>query len=601
MKRKQRKAFTIVELVIVIAVIGVLTAVLIPTFVNLTNKAQLAENQTFVKNINTQLAINEAEEGKNKTAHEAIMDAFDMGFDVRKLTPVNGNDIIWDEENDRFAIVAGDFATNTGKDHVIYADAGFKTGDDVKLHKLWKLYDFASMPQTGQTYSIYAKGNDWTGNIALTVGFDAGDNTGISSITYATANNNEAVIRTNNKFGSLTIDALNGEVSHFGDVGDLNIIAVKKASYDEYGRVGGVATLTYGKINVKEKAEITTIVANPASANDVELVVENAGVVGAILSENQDVIDVLVDGNETKVNYTEKIDEGQTETVSSSVAYVSHSDASRTYYDSFDLACNNATNDETVVVMKDYRYDAVVTTTLISIAAEKNVTIDLNGKIIQGVLTNKVSSDMIKVYGNLILKDSTSNEYGIGSGAFNFKTEFQEANPWTVSAGLIKTSGTGIVTVLSGKIVNETGSGGYAIDIYPGTTLNVEGGLISCGYNAIRLFANSTTITTTLNVSGGKIEGGSCGVYLQQPQGAGKYCLIDVNISGGNFVGGRDAVVVWDCNGDSVVKGNIKITLSGNPSFSEHGSNSRNTAYPTCGDIYSEDANFNHTIIIDNR
>ena len=37
--RRNKKGFTIVELVIVIAVIGVLAAILIPTFVNLNSKA----------------------------------------------------------------------------------------------------------------------------------------------------------------------------------------------------------------------------------------------------------------------------------------------------------------------------------------------------------------------------------------------------------------------------------------------------------------------------------------------------------------------------------------------------------------------------------
>ena len=38
--RKNKKGFTIVELVIVIGVIGILSAILIPTFVNLNSKAQ---------------------------------------------------------------------------------------------------------------------------------------------------------------------------------------------------------------------------------------------------------------------------------------------------------------------------------------------------------------------------------------------------------------------------------------------------------------------------------------------------------------------------------------------------------------------------------
>ena len=39
MKKANKKGFTIVELVIVIAVIAILAAVLIPTFANVTNKA----------------------------------------------------------------------------------------------------------------------------------------------------------------------------------------------------------------------------------------------------------------------------------------------------------------------------------------------------------------------------------------------------------------------------------------------------------------------------------------------------------------------------------------------------------------------------------
>ncbi|MBQ9457291.1 MAG: type II secretion system protein, partial [Bacilli bacterium] len=41
-KIKVRQGFTIVELVIVIGVIGVLTAVLVPTFINLNQKANQA-------------------------------------------------------------------------------------------------------------------------------------------------------------------------------------------------------------------------------------------------------------------------------------------------------------------------------------------------------------------------------------------------------------------------------------------------------------------------------------------------------------------------------------------------------------------------------
>ena len=45
MKLKRKKGFTIVELVIVVAVIAILAAVLIPTFSNLIKKANLSSDQ----------------------------------------------------------------------------------------------------------------------------------------------------------------------------------------------------------------------------------------------------------------------------------------------------------------------------------------------------------------------------------------------------------------------------------------------------------------------------------------------------------------------------------------------------------------------------
>ena len=50
MRNLKKKGFTIVELVIVIAVIAVLAAVLIPTFVNLTKKANQSAKPNRIKN-----------------------------------------------------------------------------------------------------------------------------------------------------------------------------------------------------------------------------------------------------------------------------------------------------------------------------------------------------------------------------------------------------------------------------------------------------------------------------------------------------------------------------------------------------------------------
>lgn len=50
MKKSTKKGFTIVELVIVIAVIGILAAVLIPTFSSVVDKAEVSAAQSEAKN-----------------------------------------------------------------------------------------------------------------------------------------------------------------------------------------------------------------------------------------------------------------------------------------------------------------------------------------------------------------------------------------------------------------------------------------------------------------------------------------------------------------------------------------------------------------------
>ena len=64
MKKMNKKGFTIVELVIVIAVIGILAAVLIPTFSSVIEKANKSAAEQELKNAYT-LALAEAiEDGK---------------------------------------------------------------------------------------------------------------------------------------------------------------------------------------------------------------------------------------------------------------------------------------------------------------------------------------------------------------------------------------------------------------------------------------------------------------------------------------------------------------------------------------------------------
>ena len=62
MKKNNRKGFTIVELVIVIAVIAILATVLVPTFGGIIEKAQNSKTIQEAKNIYTNYSLNHADD-----------------------------------------------------------------------------------------------------------------------------------------------------------------------------------------------------------------------------------------------------------------------------------------------------------------------------------------------------------------------------------------------------------------------------------------------------------------------------------------------------------------------------------------------------------
>ena len=65
MKKNNKKGFTLVELVIVVAVMAVLVAVAIPTVKSITQTAKNATYDTNCRTIESMLKLEEAEQSKN--------------------------------------------------------------------------------------------------------------------------------------------------------------------------------------------------------------------------------------------------------------------------------------------------------------------------------------------------------------------------------------------------------------------------------------------------------------------------------------------------------------------------------------------------------
>ena len=220
--KNKKKGFTIVELVIVIAVIGILSAVLIPTFGGLIAKSNLAADRALVHNINTQLAAAEAIDGKNVTMYEALQDAKDAGYLVANINARSDNELVWDSTIDRFSLLDKDGNVVVGE-----------TKASTDKSKLWRIYD--NIPTLDkQVYSIYASDRA-TGNTVVTVSFDAGENTNIKKVTYQNADAaKNVIIRTNG--GELVINAPLDTVQHYGAVDSVSIQKVSASSYYERGQ-----------------------------------------------------------------------------------------------------------------------------------------------------------------------------------------------------------------------------------------------------------------------------------------------------------------------------------------------------------------------------
>ena len=174
---KNRKAFTIIELVIVIAIIAILAAVLIPVFGNIIKTARTSFDMQLVRNLNTTLAVNQATDGSNKTMQDALDDVFKSGYDVTKITPTNAdNEILWDQTCDRFVLY---YANGTyealGKD----VDKPIPSGNDI--YKLWKIYTDKTEAEASK-YSVYWNGGDLE-STTVSVGFDSGT-ANVASVTY---------------------------------------------------------------------------------------------------------------------------------------------------------------------------------------------------------------------------------------------------------------------------------------------------------------------------------------------------------------------------------------------------------------------------------
>ena len=102
MKKQGKKGFTIVELVIVIAVIAILAAVLIPTFSSLIQRARLSADTQAVREMNVALANDEKLHGKPQDIEQAMQVLANAGYNSKNwVCLTEGYQVYWDKEENQ--------------------------------------------------------------------------------------------------------------------------------------------------------------------------------------------------------------------------------------------------------------------------------------------------------------------------------------------------------------------------------------------------------------------------------------------------------------------------------------------------------------------
>lgn len=287
MAKKLKRAFTIVELVIVIAVIAILAAVLIPTFTTLIDRANQSADTQMVKNLNQILSSSQILEGKPaSTMSEALRQAEEGGYSVDKLTPTSKGDILWEQGSNRFVLV------EEGK--IVYGDPS--TTAEIGT-SYWKITNDKDEAESG-VYSYYLgeKFPQDVSELSVKSGIDVGNNVTIN-ISFQTQE--ERTVLFNTKGAELKINALNATVYHYGDSANVEIIAVAKESYHFYGTVGNI-TVNNGRVVAEVGSKASLVLAVPTGDSLVKVDVLMGANVPAVKKSGNVVVNVA-DIEATKV------------------------------------------------------------------------------------------------------------------------------------------------------------------------------------------------------------------------------------------------------------------------------------------------------------
>lgn len=258
-----KKGFTLVELVVVIAVIAILAAVSVGMYFGFTESAKKSNDQTVTSQMNKALMLDEQLDGKPTTPSEALAVLEENGFNVTKLSPYQDESYyLWDSVENQMILLNSNnevqFPENTAIRSEYHKYFTFIASDEDKVE--------------GRDYSYYLK-DGYTGSMTFSTSVDAGKNASLGTIVIDTTLE-EVLVAT--EVGDIKINNA-VVVKQYGSAGFIDIVKVATDSFHAHGEADFI-NIKEGKLELEGTADIGAVHAEGSA----KLVVKTGGKVGTI-------------------------------------------------------------------------------------------------------------------------------------------------------------------------------------------------------------------------------------------------------------------------------------------------------------------------------
>ena len=298
-RNSKRNGFTILELIIVIAVISILASVAIPTFAGVVKKARISARTQVAQNINKILTLEEITDGRPNSMYDAMKVIVGNGFDADEFTYESGLALAWNQEDNRIAVV--DEALNE-----VYTHDGESLPEDKVL--IWQVVD--ELPSESAT-SIYLGDGFAESEISVGVGVDVGDNLDVESIVFSDsdeeirsilirANGNKTVTDVNNNSDNITLlGAADKATLRSSEINDENNLSIYESLAD-FSIYSGNAVIKSGasvdivRLLSEKQSGISLRVENGDMiivGEDFSLIIEDGAHVGSIVGPDGNTFD----------------------------------------------------------------------------------------------------------------------------------------------------------------------------------------------------------------------------------------------------------------------------------------------------------------------